>query len=162
MVSSQNLSSFSISGQYFSCSDCKACCQKRCSRGSVRSSDPSLISIMVPEPLSVGEAAASEHAAEWRAAMDEEISKEKFRCFNKVLRSQALNHGRLVKSKWVFKVKYNSDNTNRAHQSGEQIFRSRQNHTIQQCSQRKTCPIGNGACPKVDARREECDQPRRM
>ena len=68
--------------------------------------------IMVPEPLSVGEAAASEHAAEWRAAMDEEISNlEKFRCFNKVPRSQALNHGRLVKSKWVFKVKYNSDNT---------------------------------------------------
>ena len=67
---------------------------------------------MVPEPLSVGEAAASEHAAEWRAAMDEEISNlEKFRCFNKVPRSQALNHGRLVKSKWVFKVKYNSDNT---------------------------------------------------
>jgi len=29
--------------------------------------------IMVPEPLSVSEAEASEHAAEWRAAMDEEI-----------------------------------------------------------------------------------------
>ena len=68
--------------------------------------------IMVPEPLSVSEAEASEHAAEWRAAMDEEIlNLQKFGCFKKVPRSQALKHGRLIKSKWVFKVKYNSDNT---------------------------------------------------
>jgi hypothetical protein len=67
---------------------------------------------MVPEPLSVSEAEASEHAAEWRAAMDEEIlNLQKFGCFKKVPRSQVLKHGRLVKSKWVFKVKYNSDNT---------------------------------------------------
>ena len=68
--------------------------------------------IMVPEPLSVSEALASEHAAEWRAAMDEEIENlKKFQCFKRVPRSEALKHGRLVKSKWVFKVKYNSDNT---------------------------------------------------
>ena len=68
--------------------------------------------IMIPEPLSVREAEASEHAAEWRAAMDEEIGNlQKFQCFERVPRSKALKHGRLVKSKWVFKVKYNSDNT---------------------------------------------------
>jgi len=68
--------------------------------------------IMVPEPLSVSEAEASEHAAEWRAAMDEEmLNLFNFGCFKKIPRSQALKHGRLLKSKWVFKVKYNSDNT---------------------------------------------------
>ena len=36
---------------------------------------------------------------------------ESFGCFEKVPRSEALKHGRLVKSKWVFKVKYNDDNT---------------------------------------------------
>jgi hypothetical protein len=69
--------------------------------------------IMINEPLTVAEAQASEHAAEgWRAAMDEEIGNlNHFGCFEKVPRSEALKHGRLVKSKWVFKVKYNDDNT---------------------------------------------------
>ena len=67
---------------------------------------------MINEPLTVAEAEASEHAAEWRAAMDEEIANlNQFGCFQKVPRSEALKHGRLVKSKWVFKVKYNDDNT---------------------------------------------------
>ena len=62
--------------------------------------------IMVPEPLSVTEAMASEHAAEWRAAMKEEIDTlSKFGCFEQVPRSEALKHGKLVKAKWVFKVK---------------------------------------------------------
>jgi hypothetical protein len=68
--------------------------------------------IMINEPLTVAEAQASEHAAEWRAAMDEEIGNlNHFGCFEKVPRSEALKHGRLVKSKWVFKVKYNDHNT---------------------------------------------------
>ena len=68
--------------------------------------------ILINEPLTVAEAEASEHAAEWRAAMDEEIGNlNQFGCFQKVPRSEALKHGRLVKSKWVFKVKYNDDNT---------------------------------------------------
>jgi len=68
--------------------------------------------IMIPEPLTVREAMASEHASEWRAAMQEEIDNlVRFQCFKMVPRSEALQHGRLVKSKWVFKVKYNSDNT---------------------------------------------------
>ena len=67
---------------------------------------------MINKPLTVAEAQASEHAAEWRAAMDEEIGNlNHFGCFEKVPRSEALKHGRLVKSKWVFKVKYNDDNT---------------------------------------------------
>ena len=65
---------------------------------------------MITEPLKVAEATASEHAEEWRAAMDEEIANlERFKCFERVPRSEALQHGRLVKSKWVFKVKYESD-----------------------------------------------------
>ena len=68
--------------------------------------------ILTNEPLTVAEAQASEHAAEWRAAMDEEIANlNHFGCFQKVPRSEALKHGRLVKSKWIFKVKYNDDNT---------------------------------------------------
>jgi hypothetical protein len=44
--------------------------------------------------------------------MDEEIGNlNQFGCFQKAPRSEALKHGRLVKSKWVFKVKYNDDNT---------------------------------------------------
>ena len=43
--------------------------------------------------------------------MQEEIDNlTKFQCFRMVPRSEAVKHGRLVKSKWVFKVKYNSDN----------------------------------------------------
>jgi len=66
--------------------------------------------IMISEPLTVAQAMASEHAEEWRAAMDEEIGNlARFKCFERVPRSEALKHGRLVKSKWVFKVKYESD-----------------------------------------------------
>jgi hypothetical protein len=68
--------------------------------------------IMISEPLTVAQAMASEHAEEWRAAMDEEIGNlARFNCFERVPRSEALRHGRLVKSKWVFKVKYESDGT---------------------------------------------------
>ena len=68
--------------------------------------------IMIPEPLTVVEAMASEHAAEWRNAMDEEMGNiSKFACFERVAKEDAQKHGRLVKSKWVFKVKYNSDGT---------------------------------------------------
>jgi hypothetical protein len=66
--------------------------------------------IVFEEPLTVKEAMASEHAAEWRKAMDDEIdSLIKFNCFERVKRSEAVEHGKLVKSKWVFKVKYNED-----------------------------------------------------
>ena len=65
--------------------------------------------IMIPEPLSVKEAMASEHAAEWRAAMQEEIDTlTKFGCFERVSRSEAIKHGKLTRAKWVFKVKYES------------------------------------------------------
>ena len=84
--------------------------------------------ILIHEPLTVAEALASEHAAEWRAAMDEEIANlNHFGCFEKVPRSEAVKHGRLVKSKWVFKVKYNDDNTVqrfRAHLVAKQGFHS--------------------------------------
>jgi hypothetical protein len=64
---------------------------------------------MLAEPTSVKDAMASEHAIEWKAAMDEEIQNLiKFGCFNRVPASQA-STGRLVKNKWVFKVKYNAD-----------------------------------------------------
>jgi len=80
--------------------------------------------IMIPEPLNVKEAMASEHAAEWREAIQEEINTlAKFQCFEKVPRSEALKHGKLVKSKWVFKVKYEPDS-----ESGElnlQRFKAR-------------------------------------
>jgi hypothetical protein len=66
--------------------------------------------ILIPEPVTVTEALLSEYAAEWRAAMDEEMDTLiKFGCFVRVKRADALQHGRLVKSKWVFKVKYNAD-----------------------------------------------------
>lgn len=66
--------------------------------------------ILLPEPITVSEAMLSEYAQQWRAAMDEEMNTLiKFGCFDRVPRSQALQHGRLVKSKWVFKVKYNAD-----------------------------------------------------
>ena len=66
--------------------------------------------VVIPEPLSVKEAMESEHAAEWRQAMQEEIDTlTKFQCFEVVPRAEALKHGRLVKSKWVFKVKYEAD-----------------------------------------------------
>ena len=56
--------------------------------------------IMVPDPLSVKEAMASEHAKEWKAAMQEEIDTlDKFHCFDFVPRAEALSHGRLVKSR---------------------------------------------------------------
>jgi hypothetical protein len=68
--------------------------------------------ILIPEPVTVTEAMKSEYAKEWRAAMDEELATLiKFNCFERVKRADALKHGRLVKSKWVFKVKYNADNS---------------------------------------------------
>jgi hypothetical protein len=68
--------------------------------------------IVIAEPLTVAEAMASEHAEQWKEAMQEEINNlSKFGCFEKVPREEAVKHGRLVKSKWVFKVKYNADNS---------------------------------------------------
>ena len=66
--------------------------------------------IMIDEPLTVREAMASENASEWRAAMTKEIDMlTKFKCFGIVTQREALQHGKLVKSKWVFKVKYQQD-----------------------------------------------------
>ena len=66
--------------------------------------------IMVPDPLNVKEAMASEHAEEWKAAMQEEIDTlNKFHCFEPVPRAEAIRHGRLVKCKWVFKTKFEPD-----------------------------------------------------
>jgi len=66
--------------------------------------------VQIEEPLSVAEALASDYAEQWRAAMDEEIDNLiKFQCFDVVDRADAVKHGKLVKSKWVFKVKYNAD-----------------------------------------------------
>jgi hypothetical protein len=46
---------------------------------------------------------ASEHKVEWEKATQEEIGKlSRLRCFNVVPKAEALRHGRLVKSKWVF------------------------------------------------------------
>lgn len=65
---------------------------------------------MVAEPLTVKQAMASEHAAEWKQAMQEEIDTlARFNTFKPVSREDAIKHGKLVKSKWVFKVKYDSD-----------------------------------------------------
>ena len=66
--------------------------------------------IVIPTPLTVSEAMASEHKEEWKKAMQEEIDTlTRFHCFNVVPKAEALRHGRLVKSKWVFKVKMESD-----------------------------------------------------
>ena len=66
--------------------------------------------IMVPDPLNVKEAMASEHAEEWKAAMQEEIDTlNKFHCFEPVPRAEAIKHGRLFKCKWVFKTKFEPD-----------------------------------------------------
>ena len=63
--------------------------------------------IMFPEPVSVQEALASEHAAEWKAAMQEEIDTlVRFNCYERVAKSDALEHGRLVKSKQVIRNLY--------------------------------------------------------
>jgi len=66
---------------------------------------------LINEPLTIAEAQASEHAADLKAAMDDAIANlNHFDCFQNVPWSEAMKHGRLVKSKWVYKVKYNDDN----------------------------------------------------
>jgi hypothetical protein len=66
--------------------------------------------IMFEEPVTVKEALASEHAEEWRKAMNEEIANLiRFNCFRRVTKAEALSHGKLLQSKWVFKQKFNSD-----------------------------------------------------
>ena len=53
---------------------------------------------------------ASEHKVQWEKAMQEEIDTlNRFHCFDVVPKAEALRHGRLVKSKWVFKLKMESD-----------------------------------------------------
>jgi len=67
--------------------------------------------VLIDEPMTVKEALASEHADEWQAAIDEEVNNLiLYNCFEVVPRSEAMHHGKLVKSKWVFKVKYDRDN----------------------------------------------------
>ena len=67
--------------------------------------------VLIDEPMTVKEALASEHADEWQAAIDEEVNNLiLYNCFEVVPRSEAMQHGKLVKSKWVFKVKYDRDN----------------------------------------------------
>ena len=68
--------------------------------------------IVIDEPLMVRDAMASEHASKWRVAMTNEIFMlTKFKCFDIVTQREALQHGKLVKSKCVFKVKYQQDGT---------------------------------------------------
>jgi hypothetical protein len=60
--------------------------------------------------VTVEEALRSESKQQWQDAMDEEISNlAKFDCFSQVPRTQAVQHGKLLKSKWVFKTKHNAD-----------------------------------------------------
>ena len=67
--------------------------------------------VIIDEPLTVEEALASEHADEWQAAINEEVDTLiAFNCFDVVPHTDAIKYGRLVKSKWVFKVKYDRDN----------------------------------------------------
>jgi transposase InsO family protein len=66
--------------------------------------------ILIDEPQTVKEALESPHAAEWKKAMQEEIDTlRRFNTFKLVPRDDALKHGKLVKSKWVFKVKHEAD-----------------------------------------------------
>ena len=70
--------------------------------------------VLIDEPMTVKEALASEHADEWQAAIDEEVNNLiLYNCFEVVPRSEAMQHGKLVKSKWVFKVKYTTETTTR-------------------------------------------------
>ena len=64
--------------------------------------------IMVNEPMTVKEAMASEHAEEWKAAMEEEIKTlMSWNCFEVVPRDEAKRlGGKLMKSRWIFKIKY--------------------------------------------------------
>ena len=61
--------------------------------------------ILINEPLTVAEAQASEHAAEWKAAMDKEIANLNFQLFSEG--SSIRSHEACLDGvKWVFKVKY--------------------------------------------------------
>ena len=67
--------------------------------------------VLIDEPQTVEEAQASEHADEWQAAINEEVDNLiAFNCFDVVPHTDAVKYGRLIKSKWVFKVKYDRDN----------------------------------------------------
>jgi len=60
--------------------------------------------------MTVGEAMASEHAEEWKAAMQEEIKTfMTWNCFDIVSRDEAKSlGGKLMKSRWIFKIKRES------------------------------------------------------
>ena len=66
--------------------------------------------IIVDEPMTVGEAMASEHAEEWKAAMQEEIKTlMTWNCFDIVSRDEAKSlGGKLMKSRWILKIKRES------------------------------------------------------
>ena len=62
--------------------------------------------IMFEDPTTVREALAGPDAAEWQAAIDEEVnSLIKFQVFEVVTKETALKAGRLMKCKWVLKTK---------------------------------------------------------
>jgi len=68
--------------------------------------------ILFVDPVSVDEALSGEYADEWRAAMDEEIANLiKFKCFVRVPKQTAQEHGKLMQSRWIFKTKRNSDSS---------------------------------------------------
>ena len=62
---------------------------------------------MIDEPKGVREALASPDAPRWKEAIKLEWETlKRFGCFEVVPKSVAKKHGKLVKAKWVFKVKY--------------------------------------------------------
>lgn len=64
----------------------------------------------IHEPFSVSEAMDSIYADKWKLAMQEEIDNlVKMGCFKKVPLAEARKAGKLTRSKWVFKVKRESD-----------------------------------------------------
>ena len=66
--------------------------------------------VIFEDPLTVEEAMASPLKDKWIEAMDEEIRNlNSFGCFLEVTKADALRQGKLVRSKWVFKVKYDKD-----------------------------------------------------
>lgn len=62
------------------------------------------------DPATVTEALRSTHAENWKTAMREEMDNlMNMGCFEKVPLAEARNAGKLTRSKWVFKVRRESD-----------------------------------------------------